>query len=153
LDSWTTQVRDLRAAIIRHVLFLTSSVLALPQNRGAKHDITVFKEGLADKLDAGEMVEADKGYTGLKVNTRRTPHDCENVDEWLEKSDIRARQESVNRRFKVFGILKHHFRIRDRKQHGLVFRAIVAITQLNISRGNVLFQVEPTIKKKHEYCI
>ena len=106
--------------------------------------MTVFKEGLADKLDAGEMVEADKGYTGLKVNTRRTPHDCENVDEWLEKSDIRARQESVNRRFKVFGILKHHF---------LVFRAIVAITQLNISRGNVLFQVEPTIKKKHEYCI
>jgi hypothetical protein len=146
-------VRDLRAAIIHHALFLTSSVLALPQNRGAKHDITVFKEGLADKLDAGEMVEADKGYTGLKVNTRRTSHDCENIDEWLQKSDIRARQESVNHRFKVFGILKHHFRVRDLKQHGLVFRAIAAITQLNISRGNVLFQVEPTTKKKHEYCI
>jgi hypothetical protein len=43
--------------------------------------------------------------------------------------------------------------VRDRKQHGLVFRAIAAITQLNISRGNVLFQVEPTTKKKHEYCI
>jgi hypothetical protein len=86
-----------------------SDIISSPlhQNRGTKHDITVFKEGLADKLNAGEMVEAEKGYTGLTMNIRRTPHDCENIVEWLEKSDIRARQESVNHCFKVFGILKH----------------------------------------------
>jgi hypothetical protein len=116
-------------------------------HRGAKADITIFKKKLQQFLCKGEMVEADKGYRGLGEFIR-TPHDCEDLGEWLEKSDIRARHETINHRFKVFSILSQKFRVKDRSKHELVFRSIATIVQLHIDHGHVPFCVEPKTKKR-----
>ena len=53
---------------------------------------------------------------------------------------VRMRQETVNKRFKHFGILKqvyHH----DIANHGEVFRACAVLTQLAILNGEPLFIV------------
>ena len=57
-------------------------------------------------LDKDEMVElTDTGYKGA-AEFIRNKHDFENDQEDKEKSELRARQETVNRRFKQWGILK-----------------------------------------------
>ena len=53
---------------------------------------------------------------------------------------IRNRQETVNRRFKNWGILKQVYRQVDRiSDHGDVFRAICVLTQISINEGEKLF--------------
>jgi hypothetical protein len=121
-------------------------------HRGAKADISIFKKKLQQFLGKGEMVEADKGYRGLG-EVIRTPHDCEDRKEWIEKSDIRARHETINHRFKVFSILSQKFRGKDRTKHELVFRSIATIVQLDIDQGNVPFCVEPQSKSKENYYV
>ena len=54
---------------------------------------------------------------------------------------VRRRQETVNRRFKQWSILKQVFR-HELSMHGRVFAAIVVISQLAIQNGEPLFQVE-----------
>jgi hypothetical protein len=115
--------------------------------KGSKNDVAVFNDALKDMLEEGEMVEADKGYKYVSIDKRRTPKDCESFFEWVEKSDVRARQEHVNHRFKVFGILKQEFRKHDLTVHGQIFKAIAGMVQYEISRGRVMMQIQPTTKK------
>lgn len=127
---------------------------------GGKHDITIFKELLRKMLAVGEMIETDAGYgaAGLCVGTDgfvRSRDDFLTPEEKREKSELRARHETCNHRFKSWGILKQQFR-NDRKKHGHVFYAIAVLTQLQINNGSVLFACEPThlLKKvKGEYRI
>ena len=65
--------------------------------------------------------------------------------------ELRARHETCNRRFKVFGLLKQQFRGNNLKQHGWVFRSVVALVQLGIDHGDCLFGCEPMTKKKAFY--
>jgi len=116
-------------------------------HKASKNDVAVFNEKLKDMLGEGYMVETDKGYRFVSVDKRRTPQDCESFAEWVEKSDCRARQEHVNHRFKVFGILKQEFRKHDLTAHGPIFRAIAGIVQYEISRGRVMMQIQPETKK------
>jgi hypothetical protein len=58
-----------------------------------------------------------------------------------EKKNVRARHETVNKRFKQFGCLHERFR-HDAAKHGDVFRAVAVITQLAIENGEPLFGVE-----------
>ena len=53
---------------------------------------------------------------------------------------VRARQETVNKRFKQWGILNQVFR-HDLIHHRDVFAAICVITQLAIENGEALFEV------------
>ncbi len=99
-------------------------------------------------LPTGEMIEADAGYgaVGLCVGTDvfvRSRDDFITPEEKREKSELRARHETCNRRFKSWSVLKQQFR-NDRKKHGHVFYAIAVLTQLQINNGNVLFSCEPT---------
>ena len=62
-------------------------------------------------------------------------------EEYYDASVARARQETVNSRFKSKQVLVKHFR------HSLVFhlacfRAVAVITQLNIEAGESLFHVQ-----------
>ena len=53
---------------------------------------------------------------------------------------VRSRHETINGRFKVWGILREEYR-HDIERHGEVFRAVAIITQLAIDDGSPLFQV------------
>lgn len=119
--------------------------------RGGKHDLTIFRESLMKMLDEGEMVEADSGYAG-EPDWIRAKGDYATREDKREKNRVRARQESCNRRFKVWGILKQEFR-HSLKKHVLIFRSIACITQMGIDHGDCLFGCEPTTKKKATYSI
>lgn len=122
-------------------------------HRGAKHDLTIFREKLKEKLDEGEMVEADKGYEG-EPDWIRSKEDYSTRDERREKGRVRNRQESCNRRFKCWSILKQEYR-HSLEQHGLVFHAIAGLTQLGIDNGSCLFGCEPkrSVKQDEPYSI
>ena len=102
-------------------------------------DITIFRKKLKTMLRHGEMVEADNGYRGEYYHVR-TPADYHTEEERREKAVVMARQETANRRFKQFGVLKQVFR-HDINVHRVVFEAVVVITQLNINNGEKLFKV------------
>jgi DDE superfamily endonuclease len=104
---------------------------------GSWPDITIFREGLMDKLLPMEMVEADKGYRG-QPDKIRTPDDFQSREEKKRKKRASSRHETVNRRFKQFNILKKHFR-HDLQDHQKVFRSVVVLTQLSIRNREVLF--------------
>jgi len=103
-----------------------------PFRCGEWPDISIFRRNLRQLLLPGEKVEADKGYKGENLFVR-TP------DTFTSKSDIRAkdiaraRHESVNKFFRLWGALKQKYR-HDRKKHKPVFAAIAVITQLAIER-------------------
>ena len=117
-------------------------------HRGAKHDITIFKENLRNKLDNGEMIEGDKGY--IDGNWIRSKEDYSTVKERREKGRLRNRHETVNRRFKCWSILKQEYR-HDIKKHEYIFRSIANLTQMGIDAGDCLFGCEPTARKKAEH--
>jgi hypothetical protein len=57
------------------------------------------------------------------------------------QSRVRSRHETLNGRFKCWGILKQIYR-HDVAKNGQVFRAIAVIIQLTINYGQKLFAVE-----------
>ena len=114
-------------------------------HRGAKHDLTIFREKLKTMLDEGEMVEADQGYIG-ESDWIRAKYDYETKGERREKGRIRNRTESANHRFKCWSILKTEYR-HDLAKHGLIFHGIAGMTQLAIDLGGCLFGCEPTTTK------
>jgi len=57
------------------------------------------------------------------------------------KSRARYHHETINGRFKTWGILQQTYR-QDIRRHDEVFRAIAIMTQLAISNGSPLFSVE-----------
>ena len=93
---------------------------------GSYPDITIFRMGLINKLGPNEKVEADRGYRG-EPDFIRVPADYQNSRQKRQKCRARARQETVNRRFKVFGALsqrfRHHICVGDLGLHKTVFGA------------------------------
>jgi hypothetical protein len=102
-------------------------------------DLRIARESLIFSLDDGEMYCADGGYQDGRQYSE-TPTGMNNYDQWM-KSIARSRHETVNSRFKRFGILKDCFR-HNKSQHGLVFMAIANITQLGITTDEPLFSVD-----------
>ena len=104
-------------------------------------DSKIFKHGMMKCLDKFERVEADSGYKAHDPKYARTPHSIWNKDKKKElRNRVRARHETVNGRFKIFGALHHKYR-NDWKTHGFVFRAVAVITHLSIKMGEPLFHV------------
>lgn len=103
-------------------------------------DITIFRSKLKQMLEDGEMVEADRGYRGEYYHVRTTV-DYDDDEELISKGKVLARHETVNRRFKQFGVLKQVFR-HHIGVHRVVFESVVVLTQLSINNGDKLFQVD-----------
>ena len=106
---------------------------------GACHDLVIFQAGLKPLLLHWEKVEADQGYVGdLKIR----PKEEINVswDQYIAKGRARSRHETINGLFKIFDVLSDRFRHQIEK-HGVVFRAVVAITQLKIQYEQPSFNV------------
>ena len=87
-------------------------------------------------------MEADDGYVGEAPLRVKCPA-CVTIPEEREHmmKRVRSRQETVNRRFKQWQILKQVFR-HDIRVHRDVFASIAVITQLAINNGEGLFSVD-----------
>jgi hypothetical protein len=87
-------------------------------------------------------VEADDGYVGEAPLRVKCPA-CVTIPEEREQmmKRVRSRQETINRRFKQWQILKQVFR-HDIRVHRDVFASIAVITQLAINNGEALFSVD-----------
>lgn len=113
-----------------------------PYEPGIWNDVKIFRNALKSMLELGERVEADDGYVGEAPRYVKCPRSIgqnELTDEM--QSYVRRRQETVNKRFKQWSILKHVYR-NDIKHHGKVFRAVAIVTQISIQNGEPLFSVE-----------
>jgi hypothetical protein len=113
-----------------------------PYECGMWNDISIFRNALKGHLIPGERVEADDGYLGEHPQCVKCPAGFANttITEYMQQR-VRNRQESVNKRFKNFGILKQVFRHDEKlSEHGDVFRSVAIITQLAINKGEKLFE-------------
>ena len=98
-------------------------------------DLQIFKKkGLSTLLiDAKEKAVADGTYTHFAVSQRGN-----GSHEWKSaKNRHRARQESVNRRIKVYRCLQDRWR-HDHNLHGHVVRAIVMLTQISFAHNPLM---------------
>jgi hypothetical protein len=113
-----------------------------PFECGSWPDIRIFKFSLKSFLGKNERVEADNGYLGEDPMTVKTPGGISTAVDGRrrERTNIRARHETVNSRLKNFDILKQVYR-HDLLDHADVFRAAIVLLQLSIENGEPLFQV------------
>ena len=106
---------------------------------GLWSDWKIFKEGgLLFNLDPNERVEADDGYDNGDPEYVKSRsgifHDNDTV-----RNTVRARHETVNKRFKQFGAMSKVFRHGPAK-HSIIFDSVATLTQLSFNRGETLFQ-------------
>lgn len=104
-----------------------------PFPAGGWPDIKIFKDRLEGLLTNGERIIADKGYRATSVVNEDDQHD-------RLIGEIRARHETVNKRFKQFNILCHCFR-HNIALHGRCFFAVVNIVQMSLKNGEPLFEL------------
>ena len=113
-----------------------------PFPAGKYSDITIFRDSLITFLGPGERVEADDGYIGEAPHNIKCPMSVTNPREMMKmQGRLRSRQETVNRRFKDWGVLKQVFR-HYAGNHGNMLHAIVVLTQMAIEGGEKLFSCE-----------
>jgi hypothetical protein len=112
-----------------------------PYPAGGFNTIAIFNKVLRHFLKPGERVEADNGYVGAAEKIKCPDNPCNPVENEGMQSRARYRHETINGRFKTWGILQQTYR-HDIRRHGEVFQAIAIMTQLAISNGSPLFSVE-----------
>ena len=113
-----------------------------PFEPGMYNDIQMFRLALMTELDEGERVEADDGYIGEAPRHVKCPRSISRREECDAMSSyVRRRQETINKRFKQFGVLKQIYR-HDIRDHGTVFRCVAIVIELSIENGEPLFSVE-----------
>lgn len=111
-----------------------------PYECGLWTDIKIFRDGMMYYLDKNERVEADKGYSGERTKCK-TPRNFEPRKNIKVSEKVRARHETVNKKFKQWGDLHNIFRHPIAK-HSIKFRALAIITQIVIDSGEKLFPVK-----------
>ena len=110
-----------------------------PYEPGVWNDLQIFRNSLLSHLEEGELVEADDGYVGEAPEYVKCPASFVNPEETLYMQQrIRNRQETVNKRFKNWGVLKQVYR-HEFILHSNIFRACAVVTQIAIKRGEPLF--------------
>lgn len=92
--------------------------------------------GMELALVNDEHVIADGGYKHLRC---RHPVGLEDLER-KQYGIVRARHETVNRRFKQFFVLEHRFR-HNVSLHSICFHAVANVTQLIIENGHPLFNL------------
>lgn len=107
---------------------------------GAWPDVEIAKQRLNRLvLNAQEGYYADNGYRNqdapVVLKQELQGRRLQKVKRAL------ARHETINRRFKEWGILEQTYRHPEEK-HGKIFRAIVTLTQLEIRGGGNVWDIE-----------
>lgn len=102
----------------------------------------IFRNSIMSHLGENERVEADDGYLGEAPRFVKCPKSIANdIDCDRMQQHVRNRQETINKRFKNWWMLKDLFR-HEITDHGDVFRCVAIITQLQINGGERLFDVQ-----------
>ena len=118
---------------------------------GGYNDWTILNEyGLKDRIEAGERIEADDGYSGGDPEITKTRSSVfVSKEATAMRNRIRARHKALNGRLKAWRILCVPFRhgrggaAKGLSSHQDVFFAIAVITQIRIENGEVeLFSCE-----------
>ena len=105
-------------------------------------DITIFRDSLITFLGPGERIEAVDGYIGKVSHNIRCPMSVTNPREMMKiQGGLRSRQETVNKGFKDWGVLKQVF-CHYAGDHRNILHAIVVLTQMAIEGGERLFSRE-----------
>ena len=111
-----------------------------PFAAGRNNDMIIFRDSLMSHLGIAERVEADNGYIGEAPQHVKCPKSFTNLQETEHMQQrVRNRQESANKLFKDWEVLKVVYR-HQLDTHADVFRAIAIITQLKINSGEKLFE-------------
>lgn len=105
-----------------------------PFPAGSCIDLTIFRSSLKGSLDRDERVIADKGY---RDSSCYTPPGFDDPNRKL-CADLRARHETVNKRFKQFRVLLSRFR-HDKALHSYCFHAVANVTQLVMDTEPLFF--------------
>ena len=93
-------------------------------------------------LGPGERVETDDGYIREAPHKIKCPMSVANPREMMKiQGRLRSRQETVNGRFKDWGVLKKMFR-HYASDHGNILHAILVLTQMAIDSGEKFFSCE-----------
>ena len=109
-----------------------------PFKPGIYNDLMIARRDLHYKLPPGEFYLADDGYRARNVPSitlRDLP-----AYQRPRMQKLRSRHETINRRFKEWGILHQTFRNED-NMHGPIFRCIAVLVQMDIMSGNLVFNV------------
>ena len=113
-----------------------------PYAAGKWTDISIFRHCLINHLDPYERVVADKGYVGEAPQFVKCPNSKTLRKEHQQMTrQVSARHETINARFKYWGILEEKYR-HDIDDHGDVVVAVGVIIQLTIENGEPLYKVE-----------
>mmetsp|Transcript_7568 Transcript_7568/g.11550 ORF Transcript_7568/g.11550 Transcript_7568/m.11550 type:complete len:91 (+) Transcript_7568:542-814(+) len=84
----------------------------------------------------------DRGYHDEDPSKVKTPSRLgDSRAQRKMRGKVHAGHETVNKRFRHFGVLNQRFR-HDILDHGDVFRAVVVLTQTSIEKGEPLFSVD-----------
>lgn len=113
-----------------------------PKAAGRNNDLSIFRQGLKEKIAEGKMVIADRGYRSSKkdeVDMMATPDEQDDPDLKRFKSRARSRHESVNGRIQEYEIVRGTFR-QDKTKHELAFKAVCVTVQYQIEHGAYLFR-------------
>ncbi len=89
----------------------------------------------------GERLEANNGYVGHPDKIKCPNNNCNPARNLRMQLAVRSRHKTFNGCLKNWGILKRTYR-HNIELHGTVLTACAVITQLCISNGEPLFEVE-----------
>ena len=115
-------------------------IVSRPYSCGDCPDLYIACHILHHMLDEGKMHITDSDYRSSADYHAMTPVGRNDYYD-IQVGIVRARHETTNHRFKIFGILCQKYRYLLEK-HGIVLRAIANIVQLTISNGDNSFEVE-----------
>ena len=103
-------------------------------------DLRIARHVLHHVLDEGKHHVADGGCHS-SLDCRAMPPTGRNDYHNRQVAVVRARHETVNCRFKMFGVLCQRFR-HPLEKHGMVLKAISSVVQLTTSNGCNSLEVE-----------
>jgi DDE superfamily endonuclease len=112
-----------------------------PFRPGEYNDILMARaqNGILTMIPDGKKVMGDNGYHGESEKiTTPNRHDSELVKR--KKGRAMARQETINRRIKSYGVIKGPFRS-DPSNHQMVFEAVCVLVQYDLENGSLLYEV------------
>ena len=109
---------------------------------GSFPDKKIFStQGLLEKIPVGKKAVADDGYEGYEeFVSMANDFDPSELAEF--KARVKSRQETINKRIKIFKCLETRFR-HGMTMHGLAMRAVCVVVQYEIENGAILFDPYP----------
>ena len=132
----------LRYEVVLDILRGVISWIHGPFAAGRWTDTNIFCDGLMRYLGQNERVEANNGYIGKAPGNVKCPASF--IDPFENEgmqSRVRSRHETVNKRFKRWGVLNQIYRHSIDDHAYIVWEMVVLTQQLSLENVEPLFPV------------